>query len=190
MELLKLHLGCGDRYINGFVNIDIQKLNTVDVVADAINLPYNKNSVDLIYSCSMIEHFGKNNKLEFFRYTSWKDVLQYWYKLLKPSGELYISVPDFEAICKEYLKNGNLSELIGITIGGQKNNEDLHGMLFDFKILSQEMEKIGYKKIQRYNWKEFEAFSIEGFDDFSAAYLPHMDFENGRLMMLNVKGEK
>ena len=72
------------------------------------------------------------------------------------------------------------------TSGGQKNDEDLHGMLFDYKIISEEMDRIGFKNVQRYNWKEFEAFSNEGYDDFSAAYLPHMDFENGRLMMLNI----
>ena len=68
----------------------------------------------------MLEHFGKNNNLNFFRHTSWKDVLVYWYELLKPTGELYMSVPDFESVCKEYLENGDLERLIGITIGGQK----------------------------------------------------------------------
>ena len=187
---MKLHLGCGNRYIPGFINIDVQDLDNVDVRADAVDLPYEKNSIDLIYSCSMLEHFGKNNNLNFFRHTSWKDVLVYWYELLKPTGELYMSVPDFESVCKEYLENGDLERLIGITIGGQKNDEDLHGMLFDYKIISEEMIRIGFKNVQRYDWREFEAFSNEGYDDFSAAHLPHMDFENGRLMMLNIKGTK
>ena len=187
---MKLHLGCGDKYIPGFVNIDVQKSEAVDVVSDVMKLPYKENSIDLIYSCSMLEHFGKNNNLEFFRHTSWKDVLEYWYRLLKPTGNLYMSVPDFKSVCKEYLENGDLDRLIGITIGGQKNDEDLHGMLFDYQILSTEMDRIGFKNIQRYDWKNFEAFSNEGYDDFSAAYLPHMDFENGRLMMLNIKGTK
>ena len=33
---MKLHLGCGNRYIPGFVNIDVQKLDTVDITADAV----------------------------------------------------------------------------------------------------------------------------------------------------------
>ena len=74
---MKLHLGCGDKYIPGFVNIDVQKSEAVDVVSDAMKLPYKENSIDLIYSCSMLEHFGKNNNLEFFRQTSWKNVLEY-----------------------------------------------------------------------------------------------------------------
>ena len=63
MELLKLHLGCGDRYINGFVNIDIQKLNTVDVVADVINLPYDniEEIVDL-YDLSYYLEVGDSDE--------------------------------------------------------------------------------------------------------------------------------
>ena len=187
---MKLHLGCGNRHIPGFVNIDIQKSGVVDVVSDVMKLPYEENSIDLIYSCSMLEHFGRNNKLTFFRNTSWIDVIEYWYKLLKPGGELYVSVPDFEAICLEYLKNKNIVDIMGIAIGGQKNEEDLHGMLFDFDILYDGLKLVGFSSICRYNWKDFEPFSNKDYDDFSAAYLPHMDFENGRLMMLNIKGVK
>ena len=63
---MKLHLGCGDRRIEGFINIDIQDSPTVDVIADIMELPYEPNTVDVIYSCCMLEHFGRNNNLKFF----------------------------------------------------------------------------------------------------------------------------
>ena len=187
---MKLHLGCGNRKINGFVNIDIQESPAVDLIANIMELPYKENSIDTIYSCCMLEHFGRNNNLRFFINTCWKDVLNYWYKLLKPGGEVYISVPDFEAVCKEYLNNGDILKILGITIGGQKNEEDLHGMIYDYKLLSEELYKQGFSSVERYKWQEFEAFKQKDYDDFSASYIPHMDFDNGRLMMLNIKGIK
>ncbi|MAH44037.1 methyltransferase [archaeon] len=186
-EKIKLHLGCGERYISGYVNVDVQKYDTVDVVADIMKLPYEDNTVDLIYSCGMLEHFGINQNLSFFRNTCWIDVLEYWHKLLKPGGELYLSVPDFEAVCYEYLENRDITKLYGFLCSSQDNDEDLHGMCYDFKLLSEGLNSVGYTKIEKYNWKEFEPFVGTDYDDFSAAYLPHMDFENGRQMMLNVK---
>jgi predicted SAM-dependent methyltransferase len=189
--MLKLHLGCGEKSLKDFVNIDIQKYENVDLIADIANLPFENNSVDIIYSCANLEHFGRNNNLKFFRNTCWKDVLNHWYSLLKKDGILYLSTADFESICKEYLINRNLDSLIGIALGGQKNEEDLHGMLFDFNLIKNGMENIGFKRIERYNWHETEMYkNNKDFDDFSRAYLPHMDFKNGRLMMLNIKGIK
>jgi predicted SAM-dependent methyltransferase len=190
MEKIKLHLGCGDKKIKGWVNIDIQNSPAVDLISDCMDLPYSLNSVSTIYSCCMLEHFGRNNNLKFFRHTCWKDVLLYWYSLLKPGGELYISVPDFEAVCREYLKNKNILKILGITLGGQKNEEDLHGMIYDYELLSTELKSIGFNNIMRYDWRNFEAFQQKGYDDFSASYIPHMDFDNGRLMMLNIKAVK
>ena len=184
---IKLHLGCGPRYIDGYINIDIQPHDTVDIVCDVMKLPYEENSIDLIYSCGMLEHFGVNRNLAFFRHTSWMDVLNYWCKLLKPDGQLYISVPDFEASCYEYLENRDIESLFGCLQSNQWNPEDLHGMIFDYKLLSRGLTETGFKDIKKYNWKEFEPFVQDSsYDDFSAAYLPHMDFENGRQMMLNV----
>ena len=153
MTKLKLHIGCGNNKINEFINIDIRPEANPDVIGDAAALPYGDNSVDLIYSCCMLEHFGKNNNLKFFRNTSWVDVLKHWYDILKPGGELYVSTIDFRAICDEYLENNNLESLIGATLGGQKNEEDLHGMLFDFDLVSRQLSSLGYDNIERYNWR-------------------------------------
>ena len=187
---MKLHLGCGNKRIEGFTNIDILESEAVDVVSDIVKLPYSSGTIDLIYACNVLEHFGRNNNLNFFRKTSWVDVVRYWHSLLKEGGQLYLSVPDFEAICLEYLQNKKIHDIIGIAIGGQKNEEDLHGMLFDYHSLSSCLRDIGFSSIERYNWREFEPFKQEGYDDYSASYLPHMDFDNGRLMMLNIKATK
>jgi predicted SAM-dependent methyltransferase len=187
---MKLHLGCGNKRINGFINIDILPAAAVDVISDIMDLPYESETIELIYACNVLEHFGRNNNLDFFRKTSWLDAVEYWYSLLKPGGELFISVPDFEAVCIEYLQNKEIYDIIGITLGGQKNNEDLHGMIFDFNSMSTELENIGFSCVERYEWADFEPFKQEGYDDYSASYLPHMDFENGRLMVLNIMAIK
>ena len=188
---MKLHLACGHRHIPGFVNVDIQESPATDLVADVARLPYSADSADLIYSCCFIEHLGKNSNLSFFRQTSWEDALKNWFNILKPGGKIYLSTMNFEAVCREYLENNNLERMIGILLGGQKNEEDLHGMIFDYKILSEGLHRAGFKNIQKYNWWEFEPFVNDpSYDDFSAAYLPHMDKENGRLMTLNITAEK
>jgi SAM-dependent methyltransferase len=188
---MKLHVGCGDKKIKGYINIDVVETKVTDLVCDTMQLPYESGTVDTIYACSILEHFGRRDNLRFFRGTSWKNVLEYWASLLKEGGCLYISVPDFEAVCREYLSNKNLHAILGLVLGGQKNEEDLHGMLFDSSVLAEELTRLGFSSIETYNWRTFEAFSNdEDYDDYSAAYLPHNDVEQGRHMMLNLKATK
>jgi predicted SAM-dependent methyltransferase len=175
---IKLHLGCGERRIPNYINVDIRETATVDLVADITNLPYDNNSVDLIYSCANIEHFGRRE---------WIGVLEHWYALLKPGGVLRLSTADFSAVCNEYIKNKNISSLLGLVVGGQNNKYDWHGMVFDYELLEEELIKIGFKSIKKYDWKKTEHAHI---DDYSSAYLPHMDKENGTLMMLNIEAIK
>jgi predicted SAM-dependent methyltransferase len=84
---MKLNLGCGVHKLKDFVNIDLSKDYEPDLVADALNLPYEKNSASIIYVGHMIEHIDLSTVV---------GALKHWHDILKPGGKLYITFPDFE----------------------------------------------------------------------------------------------
>ncbi|MBL6934597.1 MAG: class I SAM-dependent methyltransferase [Alphaproteobacteria bacterium] len=150
------------------------------MACDLRALPFADNTVDFIYSCAAIEHFSRHE---------WRDVLTEWCRLLKPGCILRLSTADFAAACDQYREQGNVEELLGLVVGGQKDPWDRHGMIFDFDLLRDGLEAAGFTDIRRYDWRDTELGEM-GIDDYSQAYLPHMDKENGRLMMLNVEAKK
>ena len=177
---MKLHLGCGDIHLSGYVNVDIVTDAAADVIADLRVLPLALSTAAQVYSCAVLEHFGRNQ---------WKDVLKHWFDVLEPGGLLRISTNDFDAARQRYAEEENLEELLGLLIGGQKTEYDWHGMIFDFPTLSAGLEEAGFVDVRCYDWcRTF--VGREGIDDYSQAYLPHMDKENGRLMMLNVEANR
>lgn len=177
--MIKLHLGCGNKKIEGFVNVDVRYQPNVDIVDNVKFLRSFKNgSVDLIYASHVLEHFSR---------WDYKFVLQRWYEILKDGGTLRIAVPDFEQICSYYLKNKNLRDVSGLLYGGQDYDENYHHWCWDFDSLKNDLEKIGFKNIIRYDWESTEHSHI---DDYSQSYLPHMDKDNGMLMSLNVEANK
>lgn len=180
MKKIKLHLGCGNKHIKDFINIDIIDSPGVDIVDDVSKLNrIEKGSVDLIYACHILEHFKRK---EYF------SILERWTQLLKPGGKLRLSVPDLEKVAKLYIDGKfGLDKMLGLIYGGQTYLYNFHYIGFDFKSLKKDLEKLKYFDIKRYDWKETEHASI---DDYSQAYLPHMDKENGELMSLNIEGTK
>ena len=46
---------------------------------------------------------------------------------------------------------------------------------------------MGFERVARYDWRDTEHAEI---DDYSQAYVPHMDKENGTLVSLNVQAYK
>lgn len=176
MNKIKLHLGCGTRKIHGFINIDTRSEVEPDIVADITNLDY--KDVDLIYAAHVLEHFKKSDIY---------NILKNWYDCLRIDGILRLSVPNFEAIVSYYQYTRNLIPLITLIYGGQKYDLDYHYIIFDFKTLSEILTKVGFKDIKKYDWKTTEHFYV---DDYSQAYLPHLDKLYGRLMSLNVEARK
>jgi predicted SAM-dependent methyltransferase len=173
---MKLHLGCGEKYIPGFIHVDIQHYPHVDHRVPVNRLSFAADeSVDLIYACHVLEHFGRHEI---------DQVLQEWFRVLRRGGILRLAVPDFEAVASLYQQTGNLTELIGLVSGGQRNEYDFHKMVFDEKLLRERLLKTGFSSISRYDWRHTEHSWL---DDYSQAYLPHMDKEKGRLMSLNLE---
>ena len=99
-------------------------------------------------------------------------------------GVLRIAVPDFEKIVEHYCEFKNLKQLRGFLYGVQNYNENYHYCAWDFKLLKEDLKYIGFKHVNRYDWKETEHSHV---DDFSQSYLPHMEKQNGKLMSLNVE---
>jgi SAM-dependent methyltransferase len=181
-DKIRLHLGCGKRFIPGFVHVDILPAPHIDHVADVRHLEFAaENSADLIYACHVLEHFGR---FEF------RAVLAEWFRVLKPGGILRLSVPDFAACAAVYYEQGlvdGLTGLMGLISGGQRDEFDFHKMIFDEPFLSQELLKLGFTAVRRWDWRLTEHAHV---DDFSQAYIPHLARDNGRHMSLNLEAVK
>lgn len=176
---MKLHLGCGKRFLPGFVHIDAVDYPHVDHVATIDNLSFiQTDSVDLIYNCHVLEHFKRRDVGR---------VLSEWHRVLKPGGTLRVSVPDFSKLCEVYQRENKLDLVIGALFGRQDYLYNIHYNVFDFISLSKSLEQTGFVNVRHYDWRQTEH---AGIDDFSQAYIPHMDKEHGTLISLNVECDK
>ena len=87
---MKLHLGCGKRYIPGFIHVDLANFKHINYKRNVKNLScFKSNSVDLIYACQVLEYFDVDEI---------HVVLKEWRRVLKKNGTLRLSVPNFEKI--------------------------------------------------------------------------------------------
>ena len=176
---IKLNLGCYNRKMNGFVNVDIRPDVDPDVVDNVFTLEsFEDESVDLIYACHVLEH-GDYKETDL--------ALKRWNSVLKPGGILRLAVPDMEAHFAHYYYHRDLRLLHSTFWGSQKHPYDYHKNGWDFKKLKEDLGKSGFNRVRRYDWRETEHFYV---DDYSQTYFPHLDKEDGKLMSLNVEAKK
>ena len=92
-----VNIGSGIKRIRPeIINVDIFPFANVDVVADAVALPFANESVDMIISESTIEHVPESEK-----------AIQEMIRVVKPGGYLYVSIPflmGFHASPNDYLR--------------------------------------------------------------------------------------
>ena len=177
---MKLHLGCGNKLLDGFINVDIREdIPGVDLVDDIVQLSKVRDrSADLIYACHVLEHVKRHERVS---------VLETWHSKLGANGTLRIAVPDFEKVVKLYNRGTSCDSLIGFLYGGQDYEYNFHYYCWDYKSLEQDLTVAGFTNVRRYDWRQTEHAKI---DDYSQSYLPHMDKEHGELMSLNVEATK
>lgn len=178
---VRLHLGCFNKKIYGFTNVDVRADVNPDLIDDAFTLKTIKNeSVDLIYTSHMLEHKNRRDgQNAFCRY----------YEVLKDCGELYISVPDLQRVFEHYIFFKDLDKLKCFLYGSQNYAEDHHLNGWDFQTLKNDLIRVGFSIVERFDrWK---IDWLAGIDDYSAAYLePEFNRHEGHLMSLNVRAVK
>jgi predicted SAM-dependent methyltransferase len=176
--MTKLHLGCGWRDFGpDWVHIDggdYPHLKYKDITL----LPFEDNTVDLIYASHVVEYFDREEVLS---------ILKEWNRVLKHGAVLRIAVPNFRVISELYLnENMPIEKFLGPMYGKMKmdNQTIYHRTIYDFNSLKNTLESCGFTNTSEYDWRKTEHSM---FDDHSQAYIPHMDKENGTLISLNIE---
>ena len=185
MEPVRLHLGCGKRKLKGYIHVDHGKFPHLDYNQDIRFLPmFKDNSVDLIYASHVLEYFDRVEVLA---------VLKEWKRVLKKGGILRLAVPDYEALIKVYRKTKDLNKVLGPLFGrwaiAKTKFIIYHKTVYDFASLNGILLQSGFNKVRRWDWRKVFVKELQGYDDYSQAYFPHMD-QKGILISLNVEAQK
>ncbi len=156
-ECIKLHIGCGTVYKEGWINIDNNSDNNIkklDFMWDLRKpLPLPENSVDFIYNEHFLEHLTADEG---------GGLLKECMRMLKPNGVLRIAMPDLEVCVRDYLNKNHLTEnKAGLKEAGldfiKTNAEAIniafrwwgHQWLYDWEELERRLKDIGCVKIEK-----------------------------------------
>ena len=140
-EGIKLHLGCGDVFRPGYVNVDRYDSNVADVVGDIMSLPFATASADRIEAFHVIEHFDLIHC---------KYLLSEWFRVLKRGRKLVLEMPDLDKTYKEFVKSDSktqerkLSWIFGIDSPGM-----LHKAGFSFELARRLLSECGFEDVRR-----------------------------------------
>lgn len=135
-ENLRLHLGCGQKRLPGFINIDRNRSHATDYVGDVTKLPCPPGSVERIETYHVIEHIPV---------TAVDAVLTEWLRMLRSGGVLVIECPDFDADIRE-LQDGNAERMYSI-FGRQRFPGDAHHWGYTANSLRDRLTRRGYVNV-------------------------------------------
>lgn len=161
---MKLHLGCGNIYLKGYINIDfplsehtLVKRGLADVYQDILKLKYPANSIDEIRLHHVFEHFTRPIACA---------LISGWYLWLKPGGILHIEVPDFyrtaKVIFNPLAKESQKTKALRHLYGSHEAPWAVHCEGYTPESLSKFLENYGFKitKVRRNSWKGTYNFEI------------------------------
>ncbi|MDD5649636.1 MAG: glycosyltransferase [Candidatus Nanoarchaeia archaeon] len=100
----KLNLGCGNKRIEGYINVDIVKIPEVDEVFNFYEIPYQDNTISTISSEHALEHVSADKA---------KQAIKEWFRVLEPGGKLELYIPDLELCAKGYVEGDNSRTING-----------------------------------------------------------------------------
>ncbi len=144
-----LHLGCGPKYLSGFVNVDANLFNKLDLWLDVRNgLPFPSNSVDSIYSTHMFEHFYPDEL---------KLLLGDCQRVLKPGGGMRMIVPNLASAISAYSQRqidwfeASFPRHFD-SLGGRFSNfvfcDGQHRTAFDFTYMDEVLRQAGFREVE------------------------------------------
>jgi predicted SAM-dependent methyltransferase len=168
---LHLHLGCGPKYLQGFVNIDANPLQKIDLWLDVRNgLPFRSASVDSIYSTHVLEHLYPDELM---------NVLCECARVLKRGCGARIVVPSLSNAILAYNQNDThwFSDQFPRhyeSLGGRFSNfifcDGQHRTAFDGDYMREMLNSVGFSEVVEVR---------EGESRLYGAKVPSYELEDG-----------
>ena len=146
-KTLKLHLGCGRNYLEGYVNVDLPSEDQglmkakADIYKDIRDLKYSENSIDEIRNHHLLEHFTRQEALK---------LLLQWRNWLKPNGFLVIETPDFERCIELFLKSDTRTKfkIARHIFGSHESDWAIHKDFWDKSKFEFILNKLGFEIVE------------------------------------------
>ncbi len=143
-----LHLGSGEKYLAGFVNVDGNPFNKLDMWLDVRNgLPFYSESVDSIYSTHVFEHFYGDEL---------QRLLRECFRVLRPGAGVRLIVPSLNNAMVAYREQR--AEWFSDfprhfeSLGGKFSNfvfcDGQHRTAFDFGYMSEVLCGVGFRDVE------------------------------------------
>lgn len=167
---MKLHLGCGQRYLDSYVNIDfptsehsVQEASVADLHANLLELKYEIGSIEEVRLHHVFEHFPRPAACA---------LLASWNSWLKPGGRIHIEVPDFHKTAAVMLSPFASLRKKGVAerhlFGSHEAHWAVHCEGYTCQLLVAMLRAFGFRvrKKKRSSWKG--TYNIEIFGEKSS----------------------
>ncbi len=144
----KLHVGCGDKRLEGWVNIDNQDLPGVDLVADVTGGLDFKNC-EAVYAEHFLEHLAIDDALSFMEES---------HRVLADGGVLRLSTPNLDWVWKTHYSLGadaDLKTQMAIHLNRAFHGWE-HQFLWNREILARALTACGFEDLRWHRWGESE----------------------------------
>ncbi len=136
---MMLDIGCGLSKREDSIGIDLRKVGSVDILADAHSLPFKNETFDHVYSSHTIEHFSHKETGK---------ILTEWTRVLKSGGIIEIRCPDLRIRALLFFLNPSWKNVEHI-YGEQNYVGGEHRCGFSYGLLKKSLESIGIKHVKR-----------------------------------------
>lgn len=148
---LKVEIGGGRKPRDGYVNCDVRRLDGVDHVCAADDLPFADGEVQEVYTRHVVEHFTLKEFL---------GVLAEWNRVLQIGGRIYIVCPNLLFHLRQVLNGSHESFYdkasgqndrywgFGSLFGWQQDEHDVHKFGYYFELLRDILDEYGFVDIE------------------------------------------